>query len=313
MDAEPDKAWRTLGPQAVTVLGLAGNLALSGAKLAAGWFCFSQAIFADGLHSLSDCATDLAVLAGLRISGQPADDCHPYGHRRAMTLVTAALALILLGAGGWVVYVALRDMARAHHAVRVGLPLAIAIVSVVSKEALYHVTVRVGRRAGDLSVVANAWHHRSDAWSSVVAAVGLAAVAIGGPRWQFLDHVAAMVLASFLAVVAVRLLREAGAELMDEAPGAELMRPIEQAVANTPGVDSFHAVRARRLGGKLDMDIHVQVDPDLTVRQGHDIATEVRRQVMNCCPNVLSVIVQVEPKEPEAGRLVRRSSKSEGE
>ncbi len=293
------------GSVGITVLGLVGNVALSAAKVLTGIFCYSQTIFVDGLHSASDSATDIAVLAGLRISGRPADASHHYGHRRAMTLVTAVLALVLLGAGAYVGYRAIlgiREPAGSASKVRPELPLAMAILSIVVKEAMYQVTVRVGRRVGDMSLVANAWHHRSDAFSSVAAAAGLAAMAIGGHKWHFLDHLTALVLSAFLAVVAWRIVREAVEELMDRAPSRETLRRIQQSVAGTRGVRSFHAIRARRLGGKVDMDIHVQVDPELTVRQGHEIAAEVRRHVMESCPEVLSVIVHVEPPEDPSRR-----------
>ncbi len=281
----------------VTALGLGVNLLLMTAKLAAGVFCHSQTIFADGLHSLSDLATDLAVLAGIRISSRPADTHHRYGHRRAMTLVTAGLGAILLLASGYVAYGAIHAFHAHAPPVRPMLPLAAAVASVVLKEVLYRLTVRVGRRAGDMSVVANAWHHRSDAVSSLAATAGLAAVAVGGAKWNFMDGLAALVLGSFLAVLAWRILRDAVAELMDRAPSSATMKRIESAVAGTAGVRSFHAFRARRLGGMVEMDIHVQVDPALTVRQGHEIASTVRARVTDCCPSVRTVIVHIEPAE----------------
>jgi len=282
----------------VTVLGLAVNAALGVAKVLAGILWHSQTIFADGLHSLSDLASDVAVLAGLRVSGRPADEDHRYGHRRAMTLATAVLALLLMGATAFIGYHALQDLlARVSPPIQASLPLAIAVVSIVSKEWLYRLTLRVGRRAGDTSVVANAWHHRGDAWSSVAAAAGLAAVAFGGQRWHFVDHVTALVLGVVLAVIAYRILGQAIAELMDRAPSRATIRRIEQAVLATDGVRGFHALRARRLGGMVEMDIHVQVDPLLTVRRGHDIARDVRSQVEAACPDVVSVIVHVEPAE----------------
>ncbi|OPX24662.1 MAG: hypothetical protein B1H04_01700 [Planctomycetales bacterium 4484_123] len=298
MENNSDNPPGLLSPAGVTKLGLVINAALSAGKLAAGWVFASQVIFADGLHSLSDCATDVAVLAGIRISSRPADEDHPYGHRRAMTLVTAVLGLMLLGAAAFVAYRALRSFAvpQTFH-IRPGVPLVLAVASVIIKEALYHLTVRVGRRVGDSSVVANAWHHRSDAASSVAAAAGLAAVALGGAKWQFLDHAVALMLCSFLLLVAVRILSQAASELMDHAPDPEVIERIGQTVASTRGVRGFHAFRARHLGGKVEMDIHVQVDPELTVREGHDIASEVRRAVIDCCPHVISVIVHIEPAQ----------------
>ncbi|MHC4718018.1 MAG: cation diffusion facilitator family transporter [Planctomycetota bacterium] len=297
-DSRADISAAKLSPRAVTRLGLVVNVVLSAAKMAAGWVCASQAIFADGLHSLSDCVTDLAVLAGIRISNRPADESHPYGHRRAMTLVTAVLGLLLLVAAMFVGAQAILTFAEKHaRGIRPALPLALAVASVAIKEALYHLTVRVGRRAGDISVVANAWHHRSDAFSSVAAAAGLTAVAVGGPKWQFMDHATAMVLASFLIVMAVRILRGVVEELMDRAPDPAVMTEIRQAVAATKDVRDFHAIRARRLGAKVEMDVHVLVDPNLTVAEGHDIATSVHDAVVDCCPFVLNVVVHIEPAE----------------
>lgn len=300
METKPKElsGWR--GPVGVTVVGLVGDVALGAAKLLAGVLCHSQAIFADGLHSTSDAATDVAVLAGLGVSGRPADATHPYGHRRAMTLVTALLAVALMAAGGYMLYravVGFRRLSELPPAVRPVLPLALAVVSIVLKEALYQLTARTGRQVGDSSLIANAWHHRSDAASSVAAAAGLAGAAIGGPEWHFLDLLTAMVLAAFLAAVAWRIFRDAMAELMDTAPSPAVLDQIAQSVAGTRGVRSFHAFRARRLGGKVEMDVHVQVDPDLSVAAGHDIARAVRDRVRQHCPTVLSVIVHVEPAE----------------
>jgi cation diffusion facilitator family transporter len=299
MSAETDNPTARMSTVGVTVLGLGANVLLSVTKLAAGVMCSSQTILADGLHSLSDLVTDVAVLAGIRISGRPADESHPYGHRRVMTLVTAMLGVLLMTAGAFVVWQA---VGAVHHGgprseVRAALPLALACASIVIKELLYRLTVRVGRRAGDTSVMANAWHHRSDALSSVAAAAGLSAVLLGGAKWQVLDQVTAMILACFLAVVAWRIIRGAGDELMDRAPSRRVLEQIEQAVGQTGGVRSFHAFRARKLGGMVEMDIHVQVDPELTVARGHDIATEVCQRVEDRCPTVINVIVHVEPVE----------------
>ncbi len=131
----------------------------------------------------------------------------------------------------------------------------------------------------------------------MAVAAGLTGVAVGGSKWQFLDNLTAMVLACFLAVVAWRIIRQAIDELMDRAPSRAVLERIEASVRRTGGVRTFHAFRARRLGGKVEMDIHVQVDPELSVRQGHDIAREVRRRIMAEDPDVISVIVHIEPGE----------------
>ena len=294
MDDRGPTVW-FLRPPGVTWLGMAANVLLAAGKIAAGLVCHSQTILADGLHSGSDMITDAAVLAGLRVSARPPDGWHHYGHRRANTLAALFVAVVLLGAGAWIVWNAVATLRHPAEPVRPAVPLALAVLSVVVKELLYRLTRLVGRRTGNVALKANAWHHRTDAFSSLAAAAGLAGAAFGGPEWRFLDPVTAMVLAAFLVAVAAKLMFHSASELMDGAPGRRTLAGIEAAVARTPGVRSYHAFRARRVGGQVAMDIHVEVDPALTVREGHDIATEVRNKVMEADRSVVEVIVHVEP------------------
>lgn len=286
-------------PRRVTWVGLVINVVLSVGKVAAGLVFDSQAILADGVHSASDLVTDGAVLWGLRVSGRPADQDHHYGHRRAATLAAMFVGAMLLLAAGWIALQALGTLRDRHAHVKPLVPLLWAAASVALKEWLFRVARAVGRRVGDPSIEANAWHHRTDAFTSVAAAVGLGGVLVGGPQWAFLDHVTAVGLAVYLGVVAVGIVRGSAAELMDRAPDPRTMASIEGVVASTPGVRGHHAVRARHLGGRVSMDIHVQVDPDLTVRQGHDIATEVERRIRQASIGVVHVVVHVEPADEE--------------
>jgi len=296
-----------MSPQAVTMLGMVINTLLAAGKIAAGLVCASQAILADGLHSASDLVTDVAVLASLRVSDKPADRCHPYGHRRVATLAALFVGAGLVGAAGWILYNAISSLHELHETgpqgISTGAPLALALLSIPLKEGLFRLTRWVGRRCENVALLANAWHHRSDAFSSIAAAAGLAGVAIGGSRWDFLDHLTAAVLAVFLLRAAVRVIRDSAAELVDRAPSAAAMERIERAVRDTEGVRSHHAFRARKIGGKIIMDIHVQVDPDLTVRQGHDIAEDVDRRVLEADPSVVEAVVHIEPPEEPAESL----------
>lgn len=291
-------------PLGVTCAGLAGNVLLSGGKVVAGLAFGSQTLVADGLHSASDLASDFAVLAGLRVSNRPADPSHPYGHRRVQTLVSMFIGLLLVAAAAWIAYEAASTW-QEHHARAYGWwPFVIAMTSVVTKEGLYRITRTVGRRCGDMSIVANAWHHRSDAFSSIAAAAGMFGVALGGPEWGFLDHFTAIALSALLIAIGLKLAFSASEELIDRAPDRRVMESVGRIVEGTEGVRSYHAFRMRQLGGKREMDVHVQVDPALTVAQGHDIATEVRRRIWEADPNVTNVIVHVEPVEepgPTAG------------
>ncbi|HUT56303.1 MAG TPA: cation diffusion facilitator family transporter [Phycisphaerae bacterium] len=284
----------------VTWVSLVVNMVLAGAKVLAGIVFRSQTILADGLHSASDLVTDLAVLAGVRASSKPADMDHHYGHRRISTLVGLFIGASLAGAAAWIVY----DSVNAFHGylhgrfsgmTRATVPFWLAIVSIPAKELMFRLTRSVGRKTSDVSVIANAWHHRTDAFTSVAAAVGLGGVLMGGHDWRFLDPLTATALATLLLLAAVRIVSSSASELIDRAPSRAELACIEQALAETRGVHSYHAFRARQIGGKVAMDVHVLVDPELTVREGHDIATAVEQKIQRASPHVIGVIVHVEP------------------
>jgi len=295
MQGESVTTTAVLTPRGVTWLGLVVNLVLSAAKIAGGWIFGSQAILADGLHSLSDLVSDFAVLAGLRVSERPADTTHPWGHRRVSTVVAMFVGALLALLAAAIIYNAILSFRVTHEPLTSVVPLLLALATIPAKEALFHLTRVVGRRVGDVSLVANAWHHRSDAFSSVAAAAGLTVVAVGGQGWAFVDELTALVLSAFLLVAAGQIIWTSISELTDRAPGAEMIAAIEQAIAGTTGVRDHHAIRARQIGGKVTMDVHVLVDPELTVRQGHDIASAVTASVKHADPNILDVNVHIEP------------------
>jgi cation diffusion facilitator family transporter len=283
----------------VSWIGLGADLLLAVGKVIIGLLFSSQALLADGLHSGSDLVTDVAVLAGLKVSRKPADTHHPYGHRRVSTLVAMFVGVGLILAAAYIVYAAITSIqSPAKEHVRPTWPLAMAIFGIPVKEVLFRITRLAGLREEDSSLVANAWHHRTDAFSSVAAAAGLAGVLIGGPDWAFLDAVTATVLGTFLLVVAAGILRDAAGELIDRAPSATVRRKMRQAILATPGVRDFHALRARRSGGKIVADVHVLVDPALSVHAGHEIARAVRERIFADDPDVLEVIIHVEPYQP---------------
>jgi cation diffusion facilitator family transporter len=291
-----------LSPAGVTWLGLGINALLGAAKIAGGLIFHSQAILADGVHSATDLVTDAAVLTGLKYSDNPADGCHPYGHRRISTVVAMLVGLLLLGAGAWIAVDSLRTLQEQDHDEKsLWLPLLLALGTIPLKEILFRLTRRVGEQSGNLSLKANAWHHRSDCFTSLAAAAGISGAWIGGASWAFLDHVTAVLLVGFLAVAAVRIVYESASELIDASPDRDVLDQIHELIDDTPGVQGFHAVRAREVGGQLEMDMHVLVEPDLTVREGHDIATAVKRKLMNSSLSFAEVVVHIEPAEPTAG------------
>lgn len=294
-----------LTPGGITWGSFLLNVVLMNSKIVVGLLAHSQALVADGVHSASDFITDIAVLTGLRISRKPADGTHHYGHLRVNTLAALFVSGSLLGAAGLILYnaiLSLHDHIHGQHikAVQADIPFLLALCSVPLKEGMFRLTRYVGRKTANLSVIANAWHDRADAFASLATAAGLGGVVLGGDRWQFLDALTAIVLGAFVLVVALRIAAFAANELIDRAPGAATLATIEKALSETAGVRSFHAFRARELGGKVEMDVHVQVDPTLTVAAGHDIAREVRRRVVQADNRVVQVIVHVEPADGDA-------------
>ena len=299
-----------LSARGVTWLGVGANVLLMAVKTIGGYMLGSRALVVDGLHSASDLTTDFMVLLSVGVSRRPPDDCHPYGHRRIGTMLAMGVAAVLGAAAVWIFYVALTALGQPGHATG-GLfgqtlsaehgawAMALAAMTIPIKEMLYRMTNCVGKRLQDLSLQANAWHHRSDAFTSVAATAGLAGVAFGGQKWAFLDDATALVLASFLLYVAIRISVRAIAELVDRAPDEAMQAVIRQTVVDTAGVRGFHALRARQTGGQIAVDVHVQVDPELTVQQGHDIATAVKRDVLAAGTHVVEVMVHIEPAEPD--------------
>ena len=286
-----------MSPVGITCAGLGGNVVLSVVKVLGGLAFGSRTLLADGIHSVSDLASDVAVLAGLKVSGRRPDQSHPYGHRRVQALVSMGIGATVLAAAIGVGISAVKRWHQGQFTTYGWAPLCMALISVVVKEVLYRLTHRVGRRGGDSSLLANAWHHRSDAVSSLAAAAGMFGVAAGGARWAFLDHLTAIALAALLIVIGLKLIAQPAQELIDRAPARELMAGIASVMEETDGVCGYHAFRMRQLGGKLEMDVHIQVRPALTVAEGHEIATMLQRRIMRADEKITSVTIHIEPAE----------------
>ncbi len=282
----------------VTWVGLGLNLLLCGVKLVCGLVAASQALVADAVHTLSDSTTDVAVLVGIPFWSAPADDRHPYGHRRIETVVTVLIAALLAMVACGLVYHALATIEEHHDRPPGWLALAAAVLSIVSKEALYRWTVAVGRRLRSSALVANAWHHRSDSLSSipVVLAIGGARVF---PAWSFLDHIGAIVVSVFVFRAAWQIGWPALRELMDAGAPRKERRRIEEIVLATAGVKKVHAVRTRYVGSRLLVDLHVMVDGDMTVREGHEVADEVEKRLLATGPDLVDVVVHLEPVDSD--------------
>lgn len=277
------------------------NVALAAAKMVAGALANSMAVFADGVHSLTDLASDLALLIGVRYWTQPSDRKHPYGHGRIETMIAWSVGFGLAATGAGLAYRAVLALAAPVDVRPGGLAFAVALVSIVAKEVLYQWTARVGRRIKSSALVANAWHHRSDALSSVPAAA-----AVGGailfPGWGVLDPVAALLVCAMVLHAAWRIMAPATRELVDAAPSQGLHDSVMESIRAFPHVKTAHALRLRSTGAKVLMDFHLLVEPSITVQEGHDIAENLKARLHHEYPDVADIVVHVEPDcEAERG------------
>lgn len=275
-----------------TWAGVAVNLPLACGKIAIGWVASSQALIADGVHSLSDLASDAAILWALGHSHRPPDDEHPFGHGRFETMATLVVAVLLALAAFGILFDALhRVIAPPDHAPGV-LALWGALLSILLKEGLFHYTRAVGRRTGSAMIVANAWHHRSDAASSIVALAGIGAAMAG---WPLADTVAAAIIALMLARISWSLGRPALHELVDAAPDGEAGIVIEAAIRDVPGVRDIHDLRLRRVGGKLRGNAHVTFDGNLTLSEAHRLTEAARARACAALPELDDLLLHAEP------------------
>jgi len=280
----------------ITWIGLAINLFLAILKFIVGTIGSSQAVVADAVHSLSDMATDIAVLFGVRFWTAPADEDHPYGHWRIETLITVVIGISLVMVALGIGYKALTTIREVHLKQPGWIAIIGVLFSIFFKEALYHWTLRVGRLTKSSAVIANAWHHRSDAISSIPALIAVAAAATN-PNWAFADHVGALVVALIILKVSWSIIAPAFSELTDRGASEKDCNQIRAIAMGIYGVELVHAIRSRRSGSGFHVDLHVQVNGDMPVRKGHDISEQVKQALIEKGPDILDVVVHLEPFE----------------
>ncbi len=276
----------------VTWMGLWINGSLSVAKGAVGIIGGSQALLADALHSFTDLVSDVLVLFALRFSAQPADRQHPYGHGRMETAAAFCVGLILLLAGVFILFRSAGDLwiPRPYRLNFLVLPFVVLVIAL--KEGLYWITIRVGRRTHNQALLANAWHHRSDAYSSIATFVGVTLALLG--YWRA-DALAAAAVAGLVIWTGAKIAWEALDVLVDAAPPEETLQRIRAAIGRVDGVQGIHALRTRWVGPNLFVDVHIQVDPNLTVARGHAIAHQGQQSVLSEVKEVSEVNIHVEP------------------
>lgn len=280
----------------ITLAGLAINGFLVVMKFLAGWFGKSQALIADAVHSFSDLATDVVVLLGLQVGRKEPDESHHFGHARLETLASGFVGFALIATA---VYIGIDSGINIHEHTEYypnRLALIGAILSIVLKEVLYQYTVYVGKRIKSNLIIANAWHHRSDALSSVAVLLGVIGSMIR-PQWHILDSYAALLVSFFIIKVGLETIRDSLREFTDTAPDSEVIKQIEKCILETDGVLDMHDLRVRTSGGLYQMETHIVVDAHLSVVQGHRIAKDVERCLKDDFKDVDRLIVHVDPKE----------------
>lgn len=265
----------------ITHLSIWINAVLTGVKLAAGIFGRSQALIADAVHSISDFATDIAVLVGLRYSSKPVDKDHAYGHGKYETLVAAVIALALGYVGVRIAGSAIQRIFHAMHGDPLAMPSVYAfwaaVLSIAVKEGLYRATIKVARATGNSSLVANAWHHRSDAFSSIATAAGVGAAAFFGHDWLILDPIAALFVSIFILKVAWQIMREQVGNLTDQSLSPEVCEEILALARGIPGIAEPHNLRTRMVGHIPVIDLHIRLRADMPLREAHDIASALEQ------------------------------------
>ncbi len=296
--AHVSRAERQAATRKVTLVGAFINACLSLAQIIGGFLSQSQALIADGFHTLSDLASDFVVLMASHLAHKEADDNHPYGHGRIETLATVILGLMLAGVAVGIFMQAWERMfSEQPLPIPQTIATAFAALAIISKEALYHYTIRVAKRIHSPMLKANAWHHRSDAISSIVVLVGIIGAQFGFP---WLDPLAAMIVAVMILYMAGQLIMESTSELVDTGLAPEEVQEIHDFIAAIEGVENIHLLRTRRMGGHVLADVHLQVNGRISVSEGHFISDQVMYRLRKRFPDLKDVIIHIDPEDDES-------------
>ncbi len=283
----------------VTLMGSAINVLLVGIKFLFGIVGHSSAMIADAIHSLSDLVTDVIVIVFVRLGSKPKDSDHDYGHGKYETLATSLVGLGLLAAGVVIFYTGLEKIVMVLRGNPIEPPAMIvlwaALLSVVLKEFAFRFTLSVGRRVGSQTVVANAWHHRSDAFSSIGTTLGIAGAIFLGHRWVVLDPLAAIVVSFFVVRTAWGLLRQASDELLEKSLSEEIKHEITVIAESQAGVSGIHNLRTRRIGNSIAIEMHVRMPGELSLYEAHERASRVERVLRDRFGKDTHIVVHVEP------------------
>lgn len=284
---------------AVTLTGSAVNAVLILLKFVAGIVGRSSAMVADAVHSLSDFASDVIVLVFVKIAGKPKDEGHDYGHGKFETLATMIIGVLLVCVGIGIMVNGIEAVVRSINGEALHRPtmlaLAVAIVSVASKEWLYHYTIKAGRRVGSQAVVANAWHHRSDAFSSLGTFAGIGGAMFLGDDWRVLDPIAAIVVSLFIVKSGYDIVKPCISELLEASLPESQESEITSLVMSVPGIVLVHNLRTRRIGNGIAVDLHAKMDGSLTLLEAHDKATAAENAIRSAFGSNSIINIHMEP------------------
>jgi len=283
----------------VTLIGSAVNLVLTVGKIIAGFLGRSSAMIADGIHSLSDLVTDIIVLVFIRVSGKERDKNHQYGHGKYETFATMLISFALMIVGAGILWTSSKKVIDSIHGVLIEEPgyiaLYAALFSIVVKEGLYWYTKIFGEKVNSQAMVANAWHHRSDAFSSIGTALGISGAILLGEKWRVLDPIAGIIVSFFILKVAWDIANPSIKELLENSLPEETENEILEIITNTSGVKGFHNLRTRKIGDIIAIEVHVKVDKDLSVESSHQIATEIEKSMQNKFGIQSHIGIHIEP------------------
>ena len=288
----------------VTLVGGIGNVLLLAFKFVAGLLGHSSAMIADAIHSLSDFITDIVVLVFVNIIARPQDESHDYGHGKFETVASFLIGLALAGAAVGIIVSGANKFYGWTQGQQIAAPgmlaLWAALVSIVVKEVLYRYTAYKGKKLESQAVVANAWHHRSDALSSIAAAAGIAGAIIFGEKWTVLDPLASIIVGIMLVFVAVRILKQSIGELTDESLQEHTEKEILDIISSVPGVCQPHNLRTRRMGSRISIEAHIRMDGNISLFQAHDLTSDIEHKLKEKYGSDTHVTLHMEPKKIDA-------------
>ena len=276
----------------VSIVSIVGNLALTVIKLIVGFLSGSAALVADAFHSASDLVGTVILLKGMQIAHLPPDRDHPFGHHRAETITSEILALILILTAAGIGYDGINKLMKPGLIPPESIALVAAILSIVAKEAMYRYSHKIGTEINSDAILADAWHHRSDAFSSIAAFAGILGARIGFPQ---LDPIAALIVAFLILKAGISIYRRAVMTLMETAPSKEVLKQLLDAVEHEQGVKNVEDLRVRRYGSKMLIDLKISVLPHLTVEEGHSVAARAKERVMAVDESIQDVLIHVNP------------------